>query len=106
MRTCRISPRSLGTKILFLAALAIWTIIGALLDVVERDSVNYVDDPWYDWMDKKRYRPLPGRNVTYAKIQVSKIPNQDSISSSRYIIFLFLVVICNCGFVYMLYIFF
>lgn len=69
MRTCRISPRSLGTKILFLAALAIWTIIGALLDVVERESVNYVDDPWHDWMDKKRYRPLPGRNVTYAKIQ-------------------------------------
>nr|XP_027222805.1 uncharacterized protein LOC113814931 [Penaeus vannamei] len=72
MRTCRISPRSLGTKILFLAGLAIWTIIGALLDVVERESVNYVDDPWYDWMDKKRYRPLPGRNVTYAKIQTDQ----------------------------------
>ncbi|XP_047469399.1 uncharacterized protein LOC125025433 [Penaeus chinensis] len=67
--TCRLSPRSLGTKFLILAGLAVWMIIGAFFDMVEREALNYVDSPWSDWMDTKRYRPLPDRNVSYAKIR-------------------------------------
>lgn len=44
-----------------------------LRNIAEREVIDYVDSPWYDWMDKKKYRPQSSRNVSYAKIKVGLI---------------------------------